>query len=278
MIDIQSLTFRYRKGKGAPVMEQLDLRIPEGHIYGLLGPNGIGKTTLLSLLSGLKKPQKGAVQIDGYNPFDRIPSFLEKLSFVPDEVAGIRERPVDFAITKGKFYPAFSQDLFQSLLQLFNVDSSKLMSSMSYGERKKTYMAFHIACQTPYLFFDEPTNGLDLTAKALFRKALAAYSAEDATIIIATHQLADIESIIDSVILFDRSGEVLCMKIDEIGRRLRFAYDPLPRQDALWTEQLPTGCVQLFPNPEGEETRCHVTALYNAFYAKKEQLLRMMNI
>lgn len=277
MIDIHSLAFSYRKGKGTPVLDRLDLRIPSGHIYGLLGPNGIGKTTLLHLLSGLKKPQMGEIRIDGNNPFDRHPSFLEHLAFVPDEMPGIREEPVDYALSRGRFYPAFSPDLFRSLLSVFNVDSAKRISAMSYGERKKTYIAFHIACQNTYLFLDEPTNGMDLSSKALFRKALAAHSKEDSTILIATHQLADIEDIIDSVIILDRKGEVLCLPIDEIGRRLRFEYDTVTRQDAVWTERLPSGCVQICPNPERAETRCHIGALYNAFYGRKEQLLQAMS-
>lgn len=277
MIAIEKLSFSYGVKSNSPILERLDLKIPEGRICGLLGPNGAGKTTLLSLLAGLKRPSAGSLTIDEMKPFRREPDFLETLYYLPATVEMTGERASAFASARGPFWPGWSKEIYLSLLDLFEVESEKNLSEMSEGELKKAHIAFAVSCQTRYLLLDEPTNGLDISSKSQFRKAVAAHSAENATVIIATHQIADVENLLDWLILLDRGSLLLSSSLDDICRTVCFDYDTAVRPDAIWVDQRLSRNVQICPNREGVETRCCVEALYNAFHHRKESMLDLFD-
>ena len=102
MIEIQDLAFSYGK---TPVLKSITTKLEEGRIYGLLGENGVGKTTLLTLLCGLKKVESGSIRTDGEDPFDRTPTLLEKQYYLPDEVAPVNMKAEDYAMERGRFWP-----------------------------------------------------------------------------------------------------------------------------------------------------------------------------
>ena len=159
MITIDNLAFSYGT---LSVLENISMRIEPGSIYGLLGENGVGKTTLLTLLCGLKKPLTGKIDIDGYDPYDRKPGLLAELYYLPDEVAPVNASALAFAKETGVFWRNFELNKFIEVLHGFEVDENQRMNAMSAGQLKKTYISFALACNARYYFMDEPTNGLDI--------------------------------------------------------------------------------------------------------------------
>ncbi len=274
MIDIQNLSFSY--GSNA-VLENISMKLEEGRIYGLLGENGVGKTTLLTLLCGLKKTENGSVCIDGADPYKRQPSLLQSIYYLPDEVMPYNQSGTRFARYSGKFWPGFDMDKFVSIMKEFETDPDQKMSKMSAGQLKKTYIAFALACNTKYLFMDEPTNGLDIPSKAQFRKAVGLYTAEDSTIVISTHQVRDLENIIDPIIILDRRDVLMNASVEEIMEKLYFDYGTTLHQGSLYAEQLPGGFIQVLMNTEGLESKVNIEALFNAVHLHKDIIKGMFN-
>ncbi|MBQ6015179.1 MAG: ABC transporter ATP-binding protein [Bacteroidales bacterium] len=267
MLKVDKISFSYGN---TPCLEKISLNLEEGKIYGLLGENGVGKTTLLTLLSGLKNVQTGSIDVDGFTPYKRDPEFLSSVFYLPDEVTPVNTTAVSFAMEKGRFWPCFSLDEFKEIMQIFEMDLSQKMNAMSAGQLKKTWISFALACSTKYLFLDEPTNGLDIPSKAQFRKALMTYTCEDSTIVISTHQVKDLENIIDPIIILDKRDVLLNATVEEITSKLYFDYGTTLNPDSLYTEQLPGGFIQVYPNASGEESKLNVEALFNTVHKHKE--------
>ena len=274
MIEINNLAFSFGKYS---VLENISMKLEEGKIYGLLGENGVGKTTLLTLLCGLKQPKAGTISADGRNPFNREPSLLQDQFYLPDEVMPIAATPGQFAGERACFWPKFSYISYEAMLREFEVDSTQRMDKMSAGQLKKTWVAFALACGAHYYYMDEPTNGLDIPSKAQFRKALMKYTAEDSIMVISTHQVRDLESIIDPIIILD-SKEVLVMAtLEEIAQKLTFDYSKEINPDALYMEQIPGGVIQVLPNTTGEESKVNLEAFFNTIHANKDVAKTMFN-
>lgn len=266
MIEINDLAFSYGSKN---VLRNITMKLENGRIYGLLGENGVGKTTLLTLLCGLKKLQCGTISTDGFNPYDRNPHFLENQYYLPDEVSPVHDKAVNWAKVSGKFWPRFNLDRFCELMKLFEVDCNLKMTAMSAGMLKKTYISFALACDTGYLFMDEPTNGLDIPSKAQFRSALLKYTREDSTIVISTHQVRDLENVIDPIIILDTQDVLLNASIEEISKALFFDYSNQLHPDSLYSEQLPGGFIQVRPNTLGQDSKVNIEALFNAAHSNK---------
>lgn len=269
MITIDNLAFSYGK---TPVLNNITMTLEEGHVYGLLGENGVGKTTLLTLLCGLKKLQSGTIETDGMNPYDRDPLFLQNQYYLPDEVTPYNQSAKRFAEFNGRFWPNFDMDKFLQIMSEFENDPSKKMNKMSCGQLKKTYISFALACGAKYLFMDEPTNGLDIPSKAQFRKAVMKYTADDSIVVISTHQVRDLENIIDPIVILDKCDVLLNADMQTISEKLYFDYGTTIRQDSLYSEQLPGGFIQVVPNVDGEDSKVNVEALFNAVHNNKEQI------
>ncbi|MDD5912096.1 MAG: ATP-binding cassette domain-containing protein [Bacteroidales bacterium] len=267
MIVISNLEFSYGQ---VPVLKNISMKLEEGKIYGLLGENGVGKTTLLTLLCGLKKPQKGSIDIDGYNPYDRKPSFLADQYYLSDEVAAVNMKAIDYARNYGKFWEKFDMNKFLEIMKVFENDPEQKMNKMSCGQLKKTWISFALACNTRYIFMDEPTNGLDIPSKAQFRKAVTKYTSEDSTLVISTHQVRDLENIIDPIIILDRQDVLLNATVEEISEKLYFDYSNEKIEGALYSEMTPGGCVQVLVNTGSEESKVNIEALFNTVHLHKE--------
>lgn len=274
MIQVENLGFSYG---AAPVLQNITMTLEEGKIYGLLGENGVGKTTLLTLLAGLKKPSIGKISTDGHTPFKREPSFLEKQYYLPDEVAPVNATAEVWAKENGAFWPLYEHDKFVSIMKEFETDPSQKMSTMSEGQLKKCYISFAFASGAKYLFMDEPTNGLDIPSKAEFRSALMKHTAEDAVVVISTHQVRDLENVIDPIVILDRQDVLLNASIEEITSKLFFDYGSEIHPEALYAEALPGGRIQVYPNVTGEESKVSVEALFNAAHAHKDIVKAMFS-
>ena len=267
MIKIQNLAFSYGKTE---VLRNITMDLEPGRIYGLLGENGVGKTTLLTLLCGLKKTQDGTISADGHDPYKREPALLQDQYYLPDEVAPVNDRALAWGKATGKFWPRFSPDTFSKILQEFEVDPQQKMNAMSAGQLKKTYIAFALASGVHFLYLDEPTNGLDIPSKAQFRSALMKYTAEDSTIVISTHQVRDLENIIDPIIILDRRDVLLNATLEQIADKFYFDYGTTLHPEALYSEQLPGGFIQVLPNTEKADSKVNIEALFNTVHKHKE--------
>lgn len=267
MIRIEKLGFSYGQ---VPVLKNITMNLEPGKIYGLLGENGVGKTTLLTLLAGLKKPLQGNIDIDGSTPYSRAPQVLENQFYLADEMLPVPMKAAEYARITGEFWPNYKQDTFEEIMELFENTSDKKMNEMSTGQLKKTYISLALALGCKYLFLDEPTNGLDIPSKAQFRSALMKYTGEDSTIVISTHQVRDLENIIDPIIILDRQDVLLNASLEEISRKLYFDYGTQLHPESLYSEQLPGGFIQVYPNAEGADSKVNIEALFNAVHHNKE--------
>jgi len=267
MIQIKNLGFSYGE---RVVLKDITMKLEEGRIYGLLGENGVGKTTLLTLMCGLKNPKAGSIDIDGQNPYDRTPSLLSEQYYLSDEVAAVNMKAIDYAHNYGFFWEKFDLGKFLEVMKVFETDPEQKMTKMSSGQLKKTYISFALACNTKHLFMDEPTNGLDIPSKAQFRKAVTKYTREDSILLISTHQVRDLENIIDPIIILDKQDVLMNAGIDEITEKLYFDYSNEKRDDALYSEMIPGGCIQVSLNQEGADSKVNIEALFNTVHQHKE--------
>lgn len=274
MIEIKDLAFSYGK---TPVLKSITTTLEEGRIYGLLGENGVGKTTLLTLLCGLKKVCSGSITTDGQNPFDRTPTLLQNQFYLPDEVLPVAMKAECFAKERGAFWPDYDHSKFLEIMKEFENDPAKKMNQMSAGQLKKTYISLALACGCKYIFMDEPTNGLDIPSKTQFRSAIMKYTTDDSTIVISTHQVRDLENIIDPIIILDRQDVLLNATVEEITSKLYFDYGTQLHPESLYSEQLPGGFIQVYPNSTGEDSKINVEALFNAVHKNKELIKEMFS-
>lgn len=274
MIKVRNLGFSYGSKE---VLKNISMDIAGGSVYGLLGENGVGKTTLLTLLCGLKKPKEGTIDVDGRTPYGRKPDLLADQYWLPDEVSPVSCSAMEFAKRTGCFREKFDIEKFRTVMDEFEVEVMQRMNVMSAGQLKKTYICFALACNVRYYYMDEPTNGLDIPSKARFRNALVKYVPEDASVVISTHQVRDLENIIDPIIILDKRDVLLNAGLEEISSKLYFDYGTALHNDALYLEQTPGGCIQVYPNESGEESRVNIEALFNAVYKNKELIKAMFS-
>ena len=274
MIEIKDLAFSYGK---TPILKSITTTLEEGRIYGLLGENGVGKTTLLTLLCGLKKVCSGSITTDGENPFDRTPTLLQNQFYLPDEVLPVTMKAECFAKERGAFWPDYDHSKFLEIMKEFENDPAKKMNQMSAGQLKKTYISLALACGCKYIFMDEPTNGLDIPSKTQFRSAIMKYTSDDSTIVISTHQVRDLENIIDPIIILDRQDVLLNATVEEITSKLYFDYGTQLHPESLYSEQLPGGFIQVYPNTTCEDSKINVEALFNAVHKNKELIKGMFS-
>ncbi len=262
MIDIKNFSFSYTKTQ---VFDNINLQFQKGAIYGLLGENGVGKTTLLKAISGLLKPTAGSCTVDEQVSFDRQPEFLQNIFLLPDEVPlPDSATPEKFFNDLAPFYPKQSGEMLQHLAGELKVDISRKFKEMSFGQQKKSLLACAMALNTDYLLLDEPTNGLDIPSKADFRRILSEKVGEERTIIISTHQVKDVENLIDPIIIISNNSVLLDASVEKITDKLYFEYGGQQRPDALYSEMMPGGYLNVLVNNGMGESQLNIEGLFNA--------------
>ena len=268
MIQLQNISFQYA-GAEVPVFKQFSLSLQPGRIYGLLGPNGSGKSTLLYIVMGLLHVQEGRVEVDGCDASRRERRLLQDLYIVPEEFELPAMTLTEYVDTYRPFYPHFSPEVLHQCLKEFDLPASLHTSRLSMGQKKKVLMAFALACGTRYLLMDEPTNGLDIASKKQFRKVIAMNMTDERTIVIATHQVHDVEQLLDHVLVLDTRdniSEVLCdATVSQLTQQYAFTLASAPVEEALYTERTAQGYACIIPRrPDDEETPLNLELLYNA--------------
>lgn len=274
MIKIDHLSFYYSKRK--PVFENVSFDIKNG-IYGLLGENGVGKTTLLHIISGLCFPKDGTCEVLDFESAYRNPEMLKQLFFLPEEFQAPNISIADFVKSSADFYPNYSQTQFDEYLNVFQVEKDRKLSELSFGQRKKVFISFSLALNTPITLLDEPTNGLDIPSKAQFRKIIASVFDEERCIIISTHQVRDLESLIDPIIILDRNQVLLNNSVEEITQKLLFSYTSYKPEDALYCEQTLQGYTSVMANVYNEESTLNIEALFNTVVNNKARIKELFN-
>lgn len=274
MITINTLDFSY---KNAAVFKNISLNFKRGNVYGLLGENGVGKTTLLKLICGLQHPTAGTCTIDEFVPSERNPYFLQNIFFLPEEVITDDTTPEKFVKKLGVFYPRYDHEYFLNLMNELEVDATKKFDTLSYGQKKKALLACALSLRTDYLLLDEPTNGLDIPSKALFRKVILQHCTDETTVIISTHQVKDVENLIDPIVILDHDEVLLNATFEEISSKLYFEYGAEKSDDALYSEMMPGGYINVLPNNFAMESKVNVEALFNAVRNNKKKIREIFN-
>jgi ABC-2 type transport system ATP-binding protein len=264
IVRIENLEAGY--GKHKEVFRGLSLSLHGGHIYGLLGKNGAGKSTLLRLMYGLLFPEKGRINVLGYTPKKRLPGFLQQVFMVPEDLYLPDITIPELIRYHSSFYPKFDKNLFDNYLELFEVPVKNRLMGMSYGQKKKVLISLGLATRAPLLLMDEPTNGLDIMSKSQFRKLVSGILDPDTSIIISTHQVKDLENLIDRVMIIDEARILFDRTLPEISNRLSFAIleEGSAPGNALYAEAGIGGTQVVMPNITGEDSRVDLELLYKA--------------
>ena len=264
MININNISFSYDK-KSGDLFHDLSLDLEAGSVYGLLGKNGAGKSTLIYLMTGLLTPREGEVLYDDVNVRRRLPKTMSDLFLVPEEFELPNLTLKRYVSLNSPFYPNFSIVDMQRYLDIFDLgsDMSVKLNSLSMGQKKKVFMAFAFATNTRVLIMDEPTNGLDIPSKSQFRKLVTAGMTDDKMILISTHQVRDISSILDHVVIIDQSQVLFNAGMADVSARL--AFRPQREGDQpVYAQQSAMGTLVAVPAGDGEETAVDLEMLFNA--------------
>jgi ABC-2 type transport system ATP-binding protein len=263
MVTIRDLSFGYTKRRR--LFRNLDMELTPGGIHGLLGKNGAGKTTLLKLLCGLRFPQGGSCRVLGLEPASRPVELLQDVFLLPEELSVPPVPGSMYVELYAPFYPHFDRESFAAHLREFEVDGSGRLTELSYGQKKKFLLAFGLASGARLMLLDEPTNGLDIPSKSQFRRLLARATSEDRVIVISTHQVRDMENLIDPVVILDDGRIIFSQPVAEVSRRLVVRQEREEPRDAeaLYAEKTLAGYTVVRPNPGSEESAVDLETLFN---------------
>lgn len=277
MIKAEHLSFGY--GRNKQVFNDFNLEIEEGKIVGLLGKNGTGKSTLLYIICGLLKPSHGNVTIKGIDIKRRLPQTLSDIYLIPEEFDLPNLSMKQFVKLNSGFYPNFSNETLNTCLTDFDLGMDINLGELSMGQKKKAYMCFALATNTSLLLMDEPTNGLDIPSKSQFRKVIASGMTDEKTIIISTHQVRDIDRLLDHITIIDGNAVQMNNSIKDITDRLYFAEQGMnePVERALFVQPSVYGNSVIMENKFGEESPVNLEVLFNATLAEREKIQSVFN-
>ena len=276
MLSFSNVSFTYGR-RGKEVLSGLSLEFEENGIYGILGKNGTGKSTMLYLAAGLLRPKGGNVTVEGVPTQSRRPETLRELFLVPEEFDLPEVSLRTYVQLNAPFYPTFREDILARCLKSFELGDDLNIGRLSMGQKKKVYISFALAAGTKYLLMDEPTNGLDIPSKKVFREVIAREMTEERVMIISTHQVRDVEQLIDHVVIVNEGTVMLNASTAEIESRLRFEQRAVGSDlsDALFVQQTMRGIELICPNSGNDETPIDLELLFNALQTvPAEKLMR----
>lgn len=278
MLQVENISFSYGRRK-PEVLSDFSFSLEKGRVYGLLGKNGVGKSTLLYLMCGLLTPKHGRVMYHGVDTRRRLPETLRDIFLVPEEFDLPAVSLVQFVELNSPFYPNFSKEDMMTYLHLFEMDWNIHLGGLSMGQKKKVFMSFALATHTSLLLMDEPTNGLDIMAKSQFRKFIASGMSDERTIVISTHQVRDIDNVLDHVVIMNNSCVLLDESIVHVAERLAFVESDSPAlaEEALYKLPSVQGNSLLLPNREGVETKLNLELLFGAVLANPEKIKELFH-
>jgi ABC-2 type transport system ATP-binding protein len=269
MVNIDGLSFAYKSGS---LFNELTLGLRPGNIYGLLGVNGAGKSTLLKLMSGLLFPAAGTVRSLGHIPARRAPSFLLDVFMLAEDAQAPNMQASDFLRSRAPFYPRFDRSAFERYLRDFELPSAGNLAALSHGQQKKFLLAFGLASQAKLVLLDEPTNGLDIPSKSLLRRAIAEAVTDERLFVISTHQVRDLGTLMDPIVILHQGRVLLNRTLAEIGAQLHMTQQTSPpaavTPNLLFSEPTVGGFWSVWRG--GGDGPLDLEVLFNAIVAKPE--------
>lgn len=274
MIAIRNLNFSYNEK--VPLFTNMNMELNAGHIYGLLGKNGAGKSTLLKNIAGLVFPDSGSIDVLGFRPENRDVMFLQDVCFIPEEFYLPPVKSDKYVRSNAAFYPNFNHEYFKSLIEEFEIPIQQKLGDMSYGQKKKYIISFGLASGSKLVIMDEPTNGLDIPSKTQFRRIMASAMKGDRCIIISTHQVRDLDNLIDSVIVLNQNKVVLNASIFDIAERVQFRQQKTLNDQVLYAESSLGGFHTMVPNADGSESKVDLELLFNGVLIEKEKITNLI--
>lgn len=277
-LEIKGLKFNYGAKKG-DVFSDFSLMLEPGRVYGLLGKNGTGKSTLLYLMCGLLRPKAGSVTMGGEEMALRKPSALQEVFIVPEEFDLPPLSLKQYVKLNAGFYPRFSDEILRSCLDNFEMDADLRLNELSMGQKKKAFMSFALATNTRLLLMDEPTNGFDIPSKSQMRKVIASTMTDDKSIVVSTHQVRDVENLLDHVLMIDNGNLLLDKSYADIAQRLLFADQPIsePTDGAIYVQPSLYGNSAVYANRDGAESTINLEVLFNAMLTKGDVITSILS-
>ena len=269
---VDNLTFRYGRRKPT-VLEDVSLTFDSGGVVGLLGPNGAGKSTLLYLMSGALLPTKGVVTYNGISTSRRDPNVLSSIYLVAEEAELPRMSLAQYVKYYSRFYPNFDYEVMQMSLKEFEMFEPKRLDSISMGQRKKVLLSFAFACNTPVVLLDEPTNGLDIPGKAAFRRLVARLASDERLFLISTHQVRDLETILDKVLIMDNNRFLLDTSIANLQTAFTFGRGSATApENVIYSMPSVMGTDYIAENKDDSQTEVNLEMLFEATLKHPEQI------
>ena len=271
MMEMKGLQFGYGSGT---LFRDMDLALEPGTIYGLLGLNGAGKSTLLRLIAGLLFPASGRVSVLGHEPARRKPAFLSSLFVLPEALNVPTITDQEYLAARAPFFPKFDRARMKRHLEELEVPRGRKLTELSHGQQKKFLLAFGLATNASLLMLDEPTNGLDIPSKGLFRRLVAEALEEDRIFVISTHQVRDVEPLVDAILVL-HDGKVLFQgSVSEVSSAIRFSLGP-SRPDAkaaglLYAEATVGGFASVWKDPNAGDGHLDMEMLFKAVIARPD--------
>lgn len=211
MIDIINLSKKFGKVRA---LDDVSFQIKEGKIIGIFGINGVGKSTILKSIAGVIRPDKGKILIDGE---EINPKLYNKIAFVPDMDTYFPNLTIKdtFAFMK-EFYENWDEEKATNMLKMFNLADDKMISTLSKGNRARVKIILGFAQNAKYILLDEPFSGIDIFKREEFIKAMVEYISPEQSIIITTHEIAEIEEIVEEVIILHEGKLAFNFNVEEV--------------------------------------------------------------
>lgn len=278
MMEIKELKFSYGFKK-PDIFSDFSLTLQPGAVYGLLGKNGTGKSTLLYLMCGLLRPKSGSVTFCGSEMSRRQPSALQEIFIVPEEFTLPAVTLAQYVKYNTQFYPRFSNEILNNCLRDFEMDGNLRLNELSMGQKKKAFMSFALATNTRLLLMDEPTNGFDIPSKSQMRKVIASNMSDEKTIVVSTHQVRDVENLLDHVLMVDSGKLLLDSSYATLASKLLFTDQPMsePTEGAIYVQPSLQGNSAIYANRFGDESVINLETLFNAMLANGAAINEALN-
>lgn len=278
MIKVENLSFVYRKSKKA-ILDNFSLDVEKGKIYGLLGKNGVGKSTLLYLMTGLLTPKSGRTLFHNTNVRKRLPVTLRDMFLVPEEFELPAISLVSYIELNSPFYPNFNKEDLIRYLHYFEMDLDVNLGALSMGQKKKVFMSFALATNTSLLIMDEPTNGLDIPGKSQFRKFITSGMTDNKTIIISTHQVRDVDRLLDHILIMGDNEILLNESVARISEKLLFVESDNREMAAHALHSSPSvqGNYLLLPNEDEQESEINLELLFTGMLSNGREIREVIN-
>ena len=270
MLAAKNLSFHYPKSR--PVLKSINMELKPGNIYGLFGKNGEGKSTLIKIMIGLLFPKSGTCSFNELDTQNRRAQTLQRMFLVPEDF-DMPALPIEtFEKINAPFYPNFSKEQFYNLIEEFKLSPKAVISRLSFGQKKKVLVAFGIATNTELLLMDEPTNGLDIPSKSQFRKVMASAVDEGKCIVIATHQVRDLHSLINHVMILDNANVIFDQSLETVSEGLWFGKANASNQSDIIYSEAAFGGRSVLVRGERDESEVDLELLFNGVLTETHKI------